>query len=264
MSKTLGLALGGGGARGVAHVGFIKALEENGIKPNYISGTSMGAVVGGCYAKGMHIDEIRDIVLKIKAMDIVDISPASITQLSLLKSKKVQRLFLQYIGDTTFDDLEVPFVCTAVDVYSGKLVNLNKGSVALAVQASSCIPSVFRPVKLDDQLLVDGGVLCRLPVEQVRNMGSDVVIGIDVLKNTSQPVESVPNIISMLLRIYDIMDNNASHLARKRKRNKCELLLEPEMKGMNSMAVKDLDRAYQEGYDIGIKNIEKIKRLLED
>lgn len=264
MSKKLGLALGAGGARGVAHVGFLKALEENGIKPDYIAGSSMGAVVGGCYAKGMHIDEIKDIVLKIKAMDIVDISPMSLTKLSLLKSKKVQNLFLQYLGNTTFEELHIPFACTAVDLLSGKLVIFDKGPVAVGVQASSCIPSIFRPVHLDGKILVDGGVLCRVPIEQVRKMGADVVVAVDVLINTSKPVESIPNIFSMLLRVYDIMDNNQTQIAKKRKRNRCELYLQPEMEGLDAVAVKNLDKAYQEGYDLGIKNIEKIKELLKD
>ncbi|MBO5328476.1 MAG: patatin-like phospholipase family protein [Clostridia bacterium] len=264
MSKTLGLALGAGGARGVAHIGFLKALEENGIKPDYIAGSSMGAVVGGCYAKGMHIDDIRDIVLKIKAMDILDISPMSLTKLSLLKSKKVQRLFLQYLGDVTFDQLNIPFTCTAVDLLSGKLVNFTEGSVAVGVQASSCIPSIFRPVHLNGQILIDGGVLCRVPIEQVRKMGADVVVAVDVLVNTSKPVDNIPNIFSMLFRVYDIMDNQLTQMAKKRKRNKCELYLEPEMEGMEAVAVKYLDKAYQEGYEIGIKNIEKIKELLKD
>ena len=121
MSKKLGLALGGGGARGVVHIGFLKALEEEGIKPYCISGTSMGAVVGGCYASGMPIDKIRDIVLSLKTMDIVDIDAMPFTRLSLLRSKKLQKLFLKHVGDVQFSDLKIPFTCTAVDLYSQKL-----------------------------------------------------------------------------------------------------------------------------------------------
>lgn len=113
MSKKLGLALGGGGARGVVHVGFLKALEEEGISPYCISGTSMGAIVGGCYATGMSTDAVRDALLGLKALDIVDIDALPFTRLSLLRSKKLQKLFLKYIGDATFEGLKIPFSCTA-------------------------------------------------------------------------------------------------------------------------------------------------------
>ena len=108
MSKKLGLALGGGGARGVVHIGFLKALEEAGIKPDYISGTSMGAVVGGCYAAGISVDEIREAVLKLKTMDLVDLNAMAFTRLSLLRSKKLQNLFLKYLGDIKFEELNIP------------------------------------------------------------------------------------------------------------------------------------------------------------
>lgn len=264
MSKTLGLALGSGGARGVAHIGFIKALEEEGIKPDFISGSSMGAVIGSCYAKGMKIDEIRDITLKIKTGDIIDFSASAITKLGLLRSKKVQRIFLQYLGDVTFDELDVPFTCTAVDLYSGKLHVFDRGSVALAVQASSAIPTVFRPVAYEDKLLVDGGVLCRVPVEQVKAMGADVVVAVDVLVNTSKKVEDVSNIFSMVLRLFDIMDNNATLLSEQLYPEKCDLVLKPAMEGMSPYAIKELDRAYEEGYQVGKDHIDKIKELLKD
>ena len=98
MSKKLGLALGGGGARGVVHIGFLKALEEEGIKPYCISGTSMGAVVGGCYAAGIPIDDIRDIILNLKTADIIDINALPFTRLSVLRSKKTAKAVHQKPG----------------------------------------------------------------------------------------------------------------------------------------------------------------------
>lgn len=264
MSKTLGLALGSGGARGVAHVGFLKALEEEGIKPDYIAGSSMGAVVGGCYAKGMRIEDIRDAAFKLKMGDIVDISATAITKLGLLRSKKVQKLFLQYLGDVRFEELGIPFCCVATDLYSGTLHVFEEGSVALAVQASSAIPTVFRPVECDGKLFVDGGILCRVPVDQVKRMGADVVVAMDVLVNTSKKVDDVRNIVALLMRVFDIMDNNGTQLSRELHGNKCDLLLEPEMEGISPYMVKDLDRAYEEGYNVGKENAEKIKQLLKD
>lgn len=263
MSKSLGLALGSGGARGVAHVGFLMALEEEGIKPDYIAGCSMGAVVGGCYASGMRADEIRSIVLELKARDILDISPAFITRKSLLRTKKVSELFLQYIGNLRIENMQIPFRCVATDLYSGTLHVFDEGPAALAIQASSTIPGIFRPIEYEGMLLVDGGCLCRVPVMQVKEMGADVVVAVDVLANTSEPVDKIDNIVNLLLRVFDLMDAQNTELQRQLNGDSCNLLLRPEIKGMSQYLVKDLDRAYSEGYNLGKENIDKIKELLK-
>lgn len=263
MSRTLGLALGSGGARGVAHIGFLQALEEEGIKPDYISGCSMGAVVGACYAKGMQLSEIKDIVLKLKAGDIIDLSPAFISKMGLLRSKKVHDLFDKYLGGLKIEDMKIPFKCVATELYSGSLYVFEEGDASVAVQASSAIPSVFRPVEYDGKLFVDGGCLCRVPVKVVKDMGADVVIAIDVLKNTAEPVDKVPNIIALILRIFDIMDTHNTEKTRLIEEGMCDLLLEPEMQGMSPYEIKELDRAFNEGYELGKGNMEHIKELLK-
>lgn len=259
----MGLALGGGGARGVVHIGFLKALEEEGIKLDCISGTSMGAVVGGCYAAGIGIDYIRDIILNLKTLDIVDLNAMPFSRLSLLRSKKLQKLFLQHIGDIEFKDLKIPFTCTAVDLYSQQLYIFKEGSVAKAVQASSCIPGVFKPVEHEGMLLIDGGVLCRVPVRQTKELGADVVVAVDAIKNTAEPVEEIPNMAAMFIRVFDILDNQNVRRERAEPDYPCDLLLEPELKGISQFIVKNLDKAYDEGYQLGKDNIEKIKALIE-
>ncbi len=263
MSKTLGLALGSGGARGVAHVGFLQALEEAGIKPDYIAGCSMGSVVGACYASGMTPAAMRDVILNFKARDIADVSPAVITKMSLFRGKKMRDLLLKYIGNVNLEDLKIPFKCVATELYSGKLHVFERGSAAQAVQASSTMPTVFRPVKIEDKMYVDGGCLCRVPVKVVKDMGADVVVAVDVLKNAAEPVNEVKNIVMMIMRIFDIMDTNQTRLMRVTEQGLCDLLIEPEMKGMSQYVVKDLDKAYTEGYVVGKANMEKIKELLK-
>ncbi len=263
MSKTLGLALGGGGARGVAHAGFLLALEEEGIKPDYISGCSMGAVIGGCYASGMTAQEIKTAVLQLKKRDIIDLSPIPITRMALLRSKKIRDLLVSYVKVKNLEDFPVPFRCVATDLLSGTLHTFENGDAALAIQASSTVPSVFRPVPLGEKLLVDGGVLCRVPVKTVKDMGADVVVAVDVLKNCSQPIDKVHNIVSMLLRVFDIMDAHNTELSRELEGGMCDLLLEPEMKGMSQYVIKDLDKAFKEGYEAGKQNIQKIRELLK-
>ena len=261
MSKTLGLALGSGGSRGVAHVGFLQALEEEGIKPDYIAGCSMGAVVGGCYASGITVDEMRKIILNLKKRDIIDINP-SISQMSLLRGKKMRDLLVEHLKVKNIEDFPIPFKCVATELLSGTLHVFEKGEAALAIQASSTIPAVFRPVKYEDMLFVDGGCLCRVPVKVVKDMGADVVVAVDVLKNCAEPVEKLGNILDMVLRVFDVMDNNNTINMRKQYGDLCDLWLEPEMKGMSQYVIKDLDRAFQEGYVLGKENAQKIKELL--
>ncbi len=263
MSKTLGLALGSGGSRGVAHVGFLKALEEEGIKPDFISGCSMGAVVGCCYASGMSVDDMKEALLNLKSRDIIDVSPAIISKMAILRSKKIEDLLVSYLGDKNLEDLQIPFTCVATELYSGKLHVFKKGKAAIAVQASSTVPAVFRPVETDGKMFVDGGCLCRVPVHVVKKMGADVVVAVDVLKNAAEPVDKVHNIVSMVLRVFDIMDTHQTEQRRKIENGNCNLLIEPYIKEMSQYAVKDLEKAYNAGYEEGKANAEKIKELIK-
>lgn len=263
MSKTLGLALGSGGARGVAHAGFLFALEEEGIVPDYIAGCSMGSVVGGCYAKGMTAAEIKEAILGLKIYDIVDVNVSPITQMSILRSKKMRDLLAEYLGNTNIEDMKIPFRCVATDLISGKLHVFEKGSAVKAVQASSTIPTVFRPVKRSTGLYVDGGCLCRVPVRVVKEMGADVVVAVDVLQNAAEPIDAVHNIVSMTLRVFDIMDTHQTNMRRELEKGMCDLWLEPEIKGMSQYVIRDLDRAFDAGYKLGKENIDNIKNLIE-
>ena len=263
MSKKLGLALGSGGSRGVAHAGLLLALEEEGIKPDFIAGSSMGAVVGGVYASGVSAEKMHGIVKKLKRRDIVSINPAALTQMAILRSGKVRELLSEYLAVKNIEDFPVKFSCVATDVLSGNPFVFDRGDAALAIQASSTIPAVFRPVKYGDKLLVDGGCVSRVPIDTVKEMGADVVVAMDVLKNCSQPVEDVHNILSIVLRVFDIMDAQNSALRYRRDKDMCDLLLEPEIKGMSQYVIKDLDKAFEEGYLLAKANMQKIKSLLE-
>lgn len=263
MSKKIGLALGSGGARGVAHLGVIKALEEEGIRPDYITGCSMGAVVGGGYACGLTVGEMYKIVEKLKAIHLIDVTAVPMSRLALTKGNKMRKLLLSKLGERNFSDLKIPFQCIASDLYSGRLVTLYKGKVATAVAASSSMPTVFPPVKLDDKLLIDGGVLCRVPTEQCKKMGADAVIAVDVLGNTGDSVREVKNIISMVMRVFDMMDYNATEMRKKLYVEDNELWLVPEMKGMSQYAVKDAEKAYAAGYLTAKSQMDRIKKLIK-
>lgn len=262
MSKTLGLALGSGGARGVAHAGFLTALEEEGIKPDYIAGCSMGAVVGGCYASGMPLDEIKKAALSLRTRDLVDVSPSIVSKMSLLRGRKMLKLLLKHIRVEKLEDMPIPFRCVATDLYSGKLHVFERGSAATAIQASSSIPTVFRPVKAEGTLFVDGGCLCRVPVKVVKEMGADVVVAVDALANTAERVDDLHNIFSLILRVFDIMDDHQTEQSRLLEGGICDLIIAPEMKGMSQYEIKNLDKAFDEGYAAGKEYSGRIKELI--
>lgn len=260
--KKLGLALGSGGARGVAHIGFLQALEESGIKPSFIAGSSMGSVVGACYAMGMRPKEMLNEVLNLKMKDIVDFSPAALKAGSLLKSKKLNATLSKYMGGVTFEDLRIPFKCVGTDVISGNEVIFSQGDLTTAVQASSSIPLFFQPVDYDDMLVCDGGVVCRVPVQTVRNMGAEAVIGVDVLGSLRE-IEEINGFIGYLMRLIDIYDcritksYNAEHPA--------DLFLAPELEDMSqySINIEKMKFAYVQGYKIAKQHMDEIISLIK-
>lgn len=262
MKKTLGLALGAGGARGIAHIGFLQALDEEGIRPDFVSGSSMGSIVGACYCKGMPPEKMLEIVRELKPSDIVNLGLAPITKLGLMKWTKVRRMMSSFLEDSDFSQLDIPFSCVAVDLKSGRLVVFKEGGVVDAVLASSSMPTVFRPVEKDGMLLVDGGVACRVPVRQVKDMGADVVVAVDVL-GRCRPVDKVNNVLSLIMRTYDIMDANKTATHKRSSRRYVDLWLEPDMGDISQYRVKFDQSVYDAGYYCGKQNAGKIRTLLE-
>ena len=263
MSKKLGFALGAGGSRGVSHIGFLKAMEEEGIKPDFISGCSMGSIIGACYAKGLTIEQMINIVKKLKASDIFDLSLNPLGGASLLRSQKMRKKVKQYLGAVKFSGLKIPFSCVATDVISGKKVMLCEGDdqVCDCVVASSSIPFIFKPVQKNGHLLVDGGVVERVPVEEVRKMGAEVIVAVDVLGEI-KPCDKKYNMFSLLGRMFEITDQEITE--NKRKKQKADLYLLPELGNMNQYKIKDIDFAIEQGYKLGKEYAAKIKKILQE
>ena len=263
MSKKLGFALGSGGSRGVAHIGFLRAMEEENIVPDFISGCSMGSVVGSFYAKGYTPKHMEEIVKKLKFSDLLDLSLAPIQNGGLLRSKKMQKKLKQYLGKTTFSEMKIPFSCVATDLISGEVVVLgeNDAEVYSAVAASSSIPTVFKPVPMGDKLLVDGGVLCRVPIDTVRSMGADVVVAVDVLGKIRE-CDKKYNVFTIMTRTFEIADCELTKKTTKEKNP--DLFLEPELGAMNQYKFKDIDFAIEKGYELGKAYAEQIKKLIEE
>ena len=175
--------LGAGGARGISHVGFLQAMEENGVKPDFIAGCSMGSVVGACYANGMSPKRMMEVVKGLKMSDIADASLFPFNKQSLLRSVKLRKKLSEVIGGAQFKDIKIPFECIAADIVSGEVVILKEGDVLEAVHASSAIPGIFKPIEKDGKILVDGGAFMALPLNCVKDFNADVVVVVDVLGN---------------------------------------------------------------------------------
>jgi len=189
----LGLALGSGSSRGLAHIGVLKVFEREGINIDLIAGTSIGALIGGAYAAGISAARMEEIALSVDIKKLISLVDIAAPSTALVNGKKVEAFIRKIIGDKDFNELNAPFACVATDVNSGREVVLCEGDVVTAIRASISTPVVFAPMIKGESLLVDGGVLNPLPVDIAKKMGSDVVIGVSVSgvpKVTMAPVYS--------------------------------------------------------------------------
>ena len=184
----LGLALSGGGARGIAHIGVLKALERANIQIDYLAGTSMGGLISAVYAAGLTPAEIESIALEYRqARKLLKLADPTIPRQGLFHGKQMHVFFEEHLKNRKFSDLRIPLTLVAVDLNSRKEVHLNEGSVADAVRATVSIPGVFTPIERDGQRLVDGGLLNNLPVDIVREMGADIVLAVDINAPNNEP-----------------------------------------------------------------------------
>ncbi len=169
----IGITLSGGGARGIAHIGVLKALEEMGVEISVMSGTSAGSIVGALYAHGYKPEEILSIIQKVSVFKSV--KPAW-TWAGLLSLEGLKDVFLKYIPENNFEALKIPLTVAATDIKKGEIVYFSKGELIPCIMASCCVPAVFAPFSFDGKLFVDGGVLDNLPVKPIRKK-CDLLIG---------------------------------------------------------------------------------------
>jgi len=177
----VGLALSGGGARGLAHIGVLKVLEREGIPIGYLAGTSAGGLVAALYAAGLSAVEIAEEGLRLSSLrHLISLLDYCLPRRGLLSGDKMEEYLGQWLGDLTFDQLQLPLSLVTVDLNEGRKVVLREGPVLEAVRATIAVPGLLAPVVRNGQLLVDGGLLDNLPVDVVRQMGANVVIGVDI------------------------------------------------------------------------------------
>ena len=184
----IGYALGGGGARGLSHIGVLKVLDENGIFPDIIAGTSIGAMVGALYAGGYKPSEIERLVLELDWKKLIRLADMTLPLSGLLQGKRIVSLLRSILGDLTFPQLRYAFACVATDIINGEQVVLRNGSLIDAVRASISIPGIFTPVAIKGRYLVDGSLINVVPVNVCREMGAGYVIGVNVVPDPRKAI----------------------------------------------------------------------------
>ena len=209
-SPTIGLALSGGAARGMAHVGVLRALAENGIRIDCVAGTSAGSLVGGALASGMPLDEIEDLGRKLRWRDI---GRVTMSRLGVQSNERLEQYLRARLPSLKFEDLPIPFAAVATELKTGAAVIMrDRGDVPLAIRASCAIPGWYVPV-IDEQgrQLVDGGLVAVVPSSVARSLGADLVIAVDVNAAGATFLGPPTSVIGVLLQSMLVVQKTASH-----------------------------------------------------
>lgn len=286
--QKVGLVLSGGGAKGLAHIGVLKAIEEAGVKIDYIGGTSMGAIVGGLYASGYNATQI-DSIFKISDFDqlLKDYIPRSSKNFYEKENDEKYALILpfdswkvglpssyskglnifgllnkllhkdRHIRD--FNQLPTPFLCIATDIETGKQVVLDHGNLSQAIMASATFPSLFSPVLIEDKLLIDGGVVNNYPIDEVIKLGADVIIGVDVQSGLKSR-EDLKNATRILVQISNLQ--MMEKMSEKKERT--DIYIKPDISDYTVISFSDGEAIVNKGEEASFVVYEKIKALGTD
>ncbi|MHB8905224.1 MAG: patatin-like phospholipase family protein [Melioribacteraceae bacterium] len=285
MSK-LGLAFGGGGARGLAHIGVLKVLDAEGIEINSITGCSIGALVGGMYAYYGDAKKVEEFILGIikdpkfleleidkfnsqtkktdktyfeQFYDYIGIRVKALKSLGSLSyfDEFVTKEIYEIIPDVPIENLKINFSSIATDLISGEEINFTKGSLREAIRASSAIPGIFPPVKLKDYLLVDGSASESVPVSKVREIGADRIVAVDVTRSL-KVVEHPQNIFEILFRTEDITSFHLSVVRLK----EADLVIRPQLKQLNWADYDHATEIITAGELAAKNNLNEIRKLI--
>lgn len=229
--KRLGLSLGAGGAKGLCHIAFLKVLDELGMQPDVISGTSIGAIIGAFYAAGLSAAELEQGLKKIGLKDLskmaLDFSLFSYS--AIMKGKGVEEFLKLALPVHTFEELEIPLKVIATDFWKREAVVFNSGDLVSAIRASIAMPFIFEPVIMQGIVFIDGGAVNPLPYDLVQSE-CDFTIAIDVSGVKDQPNGLVPNMLESVLSTFQIMQ--AAIVAAKMKAGAPDLYVKPELRNI--------------------------------
>ncbi len=251
---TLGLALGGGAARGFAHIGVIQVLEEAGVRPALVVGTSAGSLVAALYAAGRNGRELAQVAL---AMDEGTITDWAFPTRGLIRGEALARYVREHTGGRTIEQMSLPLGIVATELDTGAPVLFQRGDVGLAVRASSAVPAVFQPVRIGRLEYVDGGLVSPVPVRFARQMGAEMVVAVDI----SSPPDGQPtgDALRMLLQTFAIMGKSIAQFELR----DADVVLRPALQGISSADFTARQRAIQAGRDAALRALPQIKARLE-
>ncbi len=245
----LGIALGGGAALGAAHVGVLKALFEKGIKPEFISGTSIGAFVAAHIAFGTSIEDLEEIAAD---LDWLDITGLKLSKMGILSNERLGKSVIDQFGKIDIEDSEIPLGMIATNISTGEKVVLKKGPLYKAVMASTCLPGVFVPVEWEDMLLVDG-VLCEnVPVSPLREMGAKDIIAVDL--TTNRKYKRPDDIVDVLVNTFDIGLNN---MIKQQINDEKIFMIQPKLSAFNRADTSQTEKLIEEGYQAALKALKE-------
>lgn len=252
--KNLGLALGGGGTRGCAHIGVIKAFEEHGISFDFVAGTSVGSLVGAFYCAGFTSEDMIKIVKNINERDIRTSKIPFVPS----RTEGIENLIKNYIGDIDISELKIPFCAIAVDVRTGEEVHLTTGNLAKAVAGSCAIPGVFTPVEMDKYLLFDGGLQNTIPSNVPKLFKCEKTIAVDINSTRGSGTKSTKYLDMLMASIGIMMKSNVI----KGYLNS-DLMIKPKLKKFKSSSLAGYEEMIIEGYNAAQQMIPQIKELIK-
>lgn len=261
----VGVALGGGGLCGVAHIGFLKALEKHKIKIDMISGISMGSIIGGLYASGMTISEMEQKITKITKGDIIELNFFKMLKESIFTGKRIERTLNKYLKVKTFEETKIKFITQALDLKSGKIVTFEKGNLIEAMRASSAIPGLISPVYKDDTIYVDGGVLQNIPYNILKEKGADVVIAVNCLNDYSLK-ETPKNIFSLLINSFNVMLDDMWKYQKEKYSYNYDIFCNnntPEVSAID-INLKQIGLLIESGFKAGESYVKQIKEIIKN
>ncbi|GAK07408.1 patatin-like phospholipase family protein [Geomicrobium sp. JCM 19038] len=249
----VGLALGSGGARGIAHVGVLDVFEKENIPIDYIAGSSMGSLVGALFALGHSATDLEELASLFKRKYFVDFT---VPKMGLINGKRIEELIYMLTQGKNIEDLEVPLSIVTTDLQKGRSVILDSGSISKAVRASISIPGIFVPVQYDGKILVDGGIVDRVPIQAVRNMGADIVIAVDVSFFPKDPP---------ITSIYDVIMQSMEIMGREIVESKwlqADVLMRPILKQHSTVAFQEIEALVEQGRVEASHYVEDIRRRI--
>jgi NTE family protein len=234
----IGLALGGGAARGFAHIGVIKVLEANGIKPDIVVGTSAGSFVGALYASGLNGFQLQSMALQITEDELTD---WTLPNRGVLKGEAVQDFINKAVANRPIEKLALPFGAVATDLSTGERVVFRRGNTGMAVRASSTVPGVFQPVTINGREYVDGGLTSPVPIQAAREMGADFVIAVDIGQKPRW--SKADGMMDELLQTFTIMGNAIT----RHEIGSADVVIRPHTAGVAPTDFDDRHLAIMEG-----------------